>query len=145
MTSERLLEAPLTRSIIGAFYEVYNTLGFGFLEAIYENALERELTSRGHIVRREVPVHIHYKEAEIGLHRLDFIVDQKVVVETKSTAELPKFARRQLLNYLRATNLEVGLLLHFGPEARFYRTVSETGAGNPFDPPSPHYPIRSGA
>jgi len=71
MTSEHLLEALLTRSIIGAFYEVYNTLGFGFLESIDVNALERELTSRGHTVRREVPVHVHYKGEEAGLHRLD--------------------------------------------------------------------------
>jgi GxxExxY protein len=110
--------------VIGAFYEVYNALGFGFLEHLYVMALETELRERGHAVAREVGVPVFYKGRELGYQRLDMIVDEKLVVETKSTFELHKAAQRQLRSYLQATKLEVGLLLHFGPEARFYRVVS---------------------
>ena len=124
MTKIQLLEERLTRSVIGAFYEVYNTLGFGFLEHVYAMALERELLVRGHRVGREVSTHVTYKGHVLAVQRIDMIVDERLVVETKATLETPKAAERQLLNYLRATNLEVGLLLHFGPEAKFHRVVS---------------------
>ena len=124
MARGELLEGRLTHSVIGAFFEVYNTLGFGFLEHIYVMALERELIERGHRVGREVGVQVSYKGHPIALQRIDLIVDEKVVIETKSTVQLPTPAHRQLLNYLRSTNLEVGLLLHFELEPRFYRVVS---------------------
>jgi GxxExxY protein len=124
MSRINLIEERLTRSVIGAFFEVYNSLGFGFLEHIYVMALERELLARGHRVAREVSVHVRYKGHVLGIQRIDMIVDERLVVETKSTLELAKQAQRQVFNYLRATNLEVGLLLHFGPEARFYRLIS---------------------
>ena len=121
-TGELILER-LTHSVIGAFFEVYNTLGFGFLEYLYTMALERELLARGHYVGREIYVPVLYKGEELGRQRLDMIIDGKLVVETKSTYDLHKAAERQVYNYLRATNLEVGLLLHFGPQPRFYRVV----------------------
>lgn len=124
MQRVELIEERLTHSVIGAFYEVYNTLGFGFLEHIYVRALEQELLARGHRIDREVIVSVVYKGVVIASHRLDLIVDGKLVVETKSTNELHKAATRQLFNYLRATSLEVGLLLHFGPEPKFYRLIS---------------------
>jgi GxxExxY protein len=114
-----LFEPELTHSVIGAFYEVYNHLGFGFLEHLYVMALERELRSRGHRVGREVGVRIMYKGEELGFQRLDMIVDDKLVVEVKSTPTLHKDAGRQVYNYLRASNLEIGILLQFGREARF--------------------------
>lgn len=120
---DELLEEKLTGSIIGAFFEVYNTLGFGFLEHIYIMALERELISRGHHVGREISVRVMYKGELLSNQRLDMVVDGRVVVETKSAPDLPKNARRQVYNYLKATNLEVGLLLHFGPIARVYREI----------------------
>jgi GxxExxY protein len=123
MSRKELIEERLTHSVIGAFYEVYNTLGFGFLEHVYVMALERELLARGHRVGREVSVHVTYKGHIIAVQRIDMIVDEKLVVETKSSVELPKPAQRQLFNYLRATKLEVGLLLHFGLEPQFYRLV----------------------
>lgn len=83
-----LVEEELTRSIIGAFYEVYNTLGFGFLEHIYIMALERELRARGHHVDREVSVRVMYKGEQLSCQRLDMVVDGKVIVETKSTRDL---------------------------------------------------------
>ena len=118
-----LIEGKLTASVIGGFYAVYNSLGFGFLERVYMAALERELRARGHAIGREVWVPVHYKGEVISRQRLDMIVDERVVVEAKSTHELHKSAPRQVYNYLRATRLQVGLLLHFGPEPAFYRLV----------------------
>ncbi len=120
-----LLHRELTRSVIGAFYEVYNHLGFGLLEPIYANALERELVGRGHRVLREVLVRVYYKGEHIGWQRLDMVVDDTLIVEIKSTRQLHESARRQLLCYLRVTRFEVGLLLHFGPKARFHRLVNQ--------------------
>ena len=121
MTETDLAHHGLTKSIITSFYEVYNGLGFGFLETHYATALERELRAAGHSVAREYAVRLYYKGDELGFHRLDLVVDEAVVVEVKSTPALHPVARRQLYNYLRATNLDVGLLLHFGPEPRFQR------------------------
>jgi GxxExxY protein len=118
-----LIEQEITPSIVGAFYEVYNTLGHGFLEHLYVRALEHELRARGHKVGREVWVRVTYKGNELGIKRLDLVVDDKVVVETKATTELASNAKRQLFNYLHATNLEIGLVLHFGPLPRFYPVV----------------------
>ena len=111
----------MTHSVIGAFYEVYNALGFGFLEHVYTMALERELRVRGHRVGREVAIPVFYKGDLVAKQRLDMIVDEAVVVETKATFVLHKAAPRQLYSYLHASRLEVGLLLHFGPEPAFHR------------------------
>jgi len=135
-----LFEERLTHSVIGAFFDVYNTLGFGFLEHIYVMALERELIAREHRVAREVAVRVLYKGHELAEQRLDMIVDDKLVVETKATHELHKSANRQVYNYLRSTNLEIGLLLHFGPEAHFYRMIYRNQKRNPSNPLNPHHP-----
>lgn len=119
----KLLEETLTRSIIGAFYEVYNSLGYGFLEHLYVLAMEQELTARGHKVSRQVSVPVFYKGRLLGSQRLDMIVDDKVVIEIKSTFDLHRAAHRQLRSYLQGTKLQIGFLLHFGPEARFYRII----------------------
>ena len=124
MSDAQLAEEQLTHSVIGAFYDVYNTLGFGFLEQVYTSALERELRARGHAVGREVYVPVLYKGDEISRQRIDMIIDERLVVEAKATQELHKSAKRQVHNYLRATRLQVGLLLHFGPEPCFYRLDS---------------------
>jgi GxxExxY protein len=118
-----LIEERLTHSAIGAFFDVYNTLGFGFLELVYTIALERELVTRGHKVSREQWVPVVYKGEEICNQRLDMVVDGKLIIEIKATPDLPKTATRQLYNYLRVTTLSVGLLFHFGAEPRFYRLV----------------------
>lgn len=116
-----LVEEELTRSVIGAFFEVYNEVGFGFLEHVHILALERELAAHGHLVSLEVPVQIMYKGHFLCAQRLDMIVDNTLIVETKFSEVLPPTAMRQLQNYLRCTNLELGLLLHFGPKPRFFR------------------------
>jgi GxxExxY protein len=123
VTKKELIEEGLTESIIGAFYAVYRKLGFGFLEHVYVLAMERELRARGHCVARELSVRITYDGEELCTQRIDMVVDGKVVVEIKSTYELHAAAQRQLYNYLRATNLEVGLLFHFGREPQFYRLM----------------------
>ena len=114
-------EAERTRSIIGAFFTTYNKLGAGFLESVYAAALERELSRKGHVVQREVPVRVVYDGESIAFQRLDFVVDGRVVLELKSCAHLAPRATRQLHNYLRATRLSVGLLLHFGEKPHVHR------------------------
>jgi GxxExxY protein len=109
-----LVEEALTHSIIGGFYEVYTELGFGYLESVYAAALERELRRRGHEVAREYAIRISYKGEEIAWHRLDMVVEGRVVIEVKSSALLPPVTERQLYNYLRGSRIPVGLILHFG-------------------------------
>src|SRR6478736_3917718 len=111
-----LIEKELTSSVIGAFFAVHRALGFGFLEHVHAAALDREIN-----------VLIQYDGADIAHQRLDMVVDDKVVIEIKSTEHLHRDAKRQLYNYLRATRFEVGLLLHFGRSANFYRVVSTNG------------------
>jgi GxxExxY protein len=123
VAAENFIESDLTRSVIGAFFEVYNTLGFGFSERVYSSAMQRELTVRGHHVDREVAVHVRYKGAVLCHQRVDMLVDDKLILEIKSTTNLPPTSIRQLTNYLRATDLELGLVLHFGPQARIYRQI----------------------
>ena len=122
----KLLEEALTESVIGAFYAVYNALGFGFLEHVYVMALERELRACGHRVARQVSVWITYKGEPLCEQRLDMVVDDLLVVEVKATAQLARIAPRQVYNYLKATSLQVGLLLHFGPDPAFYRLIVTT-------------------
>jgi GxxExxY protein len=128
MTIQRtdgLLEEQLTHSVIGSFFVVHRELGFGYREFIYKLALERELLARGHRVDREVPAMVYYRGEPLAPQILDMIVDQKLVVESKSTERLHPGAPVQLFGYLCATEFEVGLLLHFGREPKFYRTVCE--------------------
>lgn len=114
-------EERLFFSVIGAFYEVHNFLGFGFLEHHYVKALDWELRERGHSVQREMGIAMRYKHLDLGHLRLDMVVDDKLVIEAKSATMLPGFATRQIYNYLKASNLELGLLLHFGPKPVFHR------------------------
>ena len=136
MARVMLIHERLTHSVIGAFFEVYHTLGFGFLEHVYVASLIRELRDRGHDVRREISVPVLYKGEEVARQRLDMIVDGKLIVETKSTRTLHEGAVRQVANYLRATSLEIGLLLHFGPQPRFYRVICTNPAS-----PGPKIPL----
>ena len=151
MTKPSLIEPDLTHSIIGAFYDVYNGLGFGFVEHPYVLAMERELTRRGHRVSREVVVPLYYRGDFLCHHRLDMVVDEKVVVEAKSTYKLHEAASRQVYSYLKATHLEIGLLLHFGPKPGVFRLISRNrhrlsdpadraSAKDPLDPPNPADP-----
>lgn len=110
-----MFRPELTHGVIGAFYDVYNELRFGYLESVYCGALVVELRARGHTVEREVPVSVYYKGRSVGDYRVDLMVDEGVLVEVKASRHLDPNAEHQLLNYLRATGREVGLLFHFGP------------------------------
>ena len=119
----QLKEAEATSAIISAFYAVYDGLGYGFLESVYCAALQIELDSRGMAFQVQTPVDVYYRNRRVGYFKSDLIVTGKIVVEVKATKALDESDRRQLLNYLRSTNLEVGLLLHFGPKPQFQRVV----------------------
>jgi GxxExxY protein len=131
MAKDELLYESLTQSIIGAFYEVYNRLGYGFLEGAYSRALMIELGYRGHEVQREVPVHLYYRGLNIGHQRIDLIVDDKVIIEIKAAESIPRIAFRQCLSYLRVTSRQVGLVLNFGAEPQIKRIVSRGGELGP--------------
>ena len=115
----RLIHEQTTSSILGAFYEVYTNLGFGFREYLYSLALERELRARGHKATRERWVLVYYKGELLGRQRMDMLVDDKVVVENKSEYRLREGTCSQLYNYLHGTDLEVGLVLHYGQSPSF--------------------------
>src|SRR5213594_3863148 len=120
-----LVEEALTHSIIGGFYEVYTELGFGYLESVYLAALERELRGRRHEVAREYGIRVSYKGEEIAWHRLDMVVEGRVVIEVKSSALLPPVTERRLCNYLRGSGIQVGLILHFGWKPFVKRVYAE--------------------
>ena len=115
-----------TRAIIGAAYEVHGELGPGFLEKVYEAALAQELTSRNVPVRAQAEITVHYKGRGIGEYYADLLVDEAVICEIKATEALMPAHEAQLLHYLKATGIKVGLLLNFGSQRvqvkRFART-----------------------
>jgi len=111
----------ITEKIIEAFYQVYNTLGYGFLEKVYENAMLIELKKLGLTATPQSPIKVYYEEQIIGEYFADILVDGKVIVEIKSAKSLTEEHEAQLLNYLKATDIEVGLLLNFGPKPEIKR------------------------
>ena len=113
----------LTRRIIGAFYEVRNILGHGFLESVYENALVLKLRREGLRVCQQQPLSVYFEGTVVGQFFADVVVEERVILELKAVENLNDAHRRQLYNYLRATDCEVGLLLNFGPEAEFQRVI----------------------
>lgn len=121
--AEALLHRELSQVIIGSFYEVYNQLGYGFLEQVYETALAHELTKRGLNVERQAAIRVYYDGRVVGEFFADLLVENCIIVELKAAESIHARYEAQLLNYLKATDVEVGLLLNFGPEARFKRKV----------------------
>ena len=118
-----LLHGDITGEIIAAFYSVYNELGFGFIESVYVRALAIELFQRRMNVAREVPVTVFYKGVTVGTYKADLVVSDTVVVEATAGEYVVETDRLQLLNFLRASGKEVGLLLHFGPKAVLKRVI----------------------
>jgi GxxExxY protein len=114
----------LTHEAIGAFYEVYNSLRFGFLESVYTGALHVELLERGIPTEREALLSVRYKGQVVGAYRADLIVDGRLILEIKSLAKAGHPEKRQLLHYLRATDMRLGLVLNFGPSAQFLRVIN---------------------
>ena len=117
------LYSNITEKIIGAVYKVYNTLGFGFLEKVYENALVIELKKEGLDVRQQIPIKVHYEGKVIGDYIADLIVEDKVIVEVKAVKRLDRVHETQLVNYLKAVNIEVGLLINFGKKIEVKRKI----------------------
>ena len=113
----------LTEKIIKAFYHVYNELGYGFLEKVYENALMIEFKKNGLPAVQQSPVNVIYENEIIGQYSADIIVENKIIIEIKAKKKLIPQDEAQLLNYLKATDKEVGLLVNFGPKPEFSRKV----------------------
>lgn len=116
---ENYKHSDLTEKILKAYYTVYNKLGYGFLEKVYENAMMIELLKLGLDCDRQKPIDVYYDEKRIGEYYADIIVEDKVIVELKAAESLCYDHECQLVNYLKATEIEVGLLLNFGKEPEF--------------------------
>lgn len=118
-----MLHKETTDSILNAFYNVYNTLGYGFLEKVYEKALLIELIKFGLEAKNQVPIKVYYSDQIVGDYFADIIVQDKVIIELKAHENLLDQHEYQLINYLKATKIEVGLLLNFGMKPQFSRKV----------------------
>jgi len=118
-----LRHAAITEAIIGAFYEVYNELGHGFLESVYRDALALVLQSKGLCVDREKTAQVRFRGMVVGVFRTDLVVQNSVIVELKCARALDHVHEAQLLNYLKGTEFEVGLLLNFGVRPQFRRML----------------------
>lgn len=117
----RYKHSELTEKIIGVFYEVYKELGFGFLESVYEEAMTVVLKSRGIEFQRQVLVPVWFRGQKIGSYQADLVIGGVVLVELKACRILDPAHEVQLLHYLRSTEIEIGLLLNFGPKAQVRR------------------------
>lgn len=115
--------AEVTEKIIGAFFRVHKRLGYGFSESVYENALALELAKLGLEVESQRPITVYYDGQPVGDYFADLVVDGVVILELKAARHLLDEHEAQLLNYLKATTIEVGLVLNFGPKAEFRRKV----------------------
>lgn len=115
--------SELSSKIINAFYTVYNNLGYGFLEKIYENAMLVELNEQGLECKNQYPIKVRYKNKIVGEYYADIFVEDKIIVELKAEKKLTNQDEAQLLLYLTATNIEVGLLLNFGEKPQFKRRI----------------------
>jgi GxxExxY protein len=120
-----LLHEELTNSIIKTFYEVYNELGYGFLERVYQNSLYLELKNKGFKVEAQKKIEVYYKGIEVGQYYADLIVEDLVILELKAADCIVSAFENQILNYLKGTNCEVGLLLNFGTKPEFKRKIFE--------------------
>lgn len=118
-----LKHAQLTERIIGVFYEVYNELGSGFVESVYREAMTIALSESGLPVEREFPLSVFFRGCNVGDFRIDLLVNRAVLLELKVARALDRSHEGQILNYLKATEIEVGLLLNFGHRPEFRRLV----------------------
>ena len=120
----------LTKEIIAGAYAVHNSLGSGFLEKVYENALFIELTERGYNVEQQIPISVFYKGVKVGDYMADLLVNKTIILELKAVENLHPIHETQLVNYLTATGLDIGLLINFGSSVvvkRKYRVYKNNG------------------
>jgi len=115
--------SELTDLIIAVFYEVYNELGFGFLESVYRKSLCLALLQKGVSVEQEVPVTVFFRGQNVGDFRADLVVDRTILLELKTAEQIVAAHESQVLNYLRSTALELGLILNFGPKPQVRRLL----------------------
>ena len=127
---EKYLHRGLTVKIIQVFYKVYSTLGFGFLEKVYENALKIELEALRFFIERQKPISVYYSGNLVWEYFADLIVNRKVILELKAAECLVKEYELQLINYLKATDIEIGLLLNFGKKPEIRRKIFTNGFNN---------------
>ena len=120
---DKLLHKHVTDKTLRAFYNVYNTLGLGFLEKVYENALAIEMRGMGLRVAQQQQLKVYYHGQEVGDYRADIVVEGLVIIELKVADAIHEIFMAQLMNYLKATEIEVGMILNFGPEPKFKRLV----------------------
>ena len=118
-----LLHKELTDKILQCFFEVYNRLGYGFLEKVYENSLMIELIKRGLYAEKQRPVKVYYEEKIVGDYYADIIVNDTIILELKAAECIIEEHELQLVNYLKATDKEIGLLLNFGKKPEFRRKI----------------------
>lgn len=118
-----MLQKALTGQIIKSFYQVYNTLGYGFLEKVYENALLIELRKQGIKAEQQRKIEVFYSEAKVGYYFADIIAHDAVILEIKAAEAIVESHELQLINYLKATKIETGLLLNFGKSPQFVRKI----------------------
>lgn len=122
----KLKHQELTKKLIKVFYDVYNELGYGFLEKVYQNAMYYELKDLGYNVEAQRQITVFYKDIEVGKYYADLIIDNTIVIELKAAKTLVVEHEAQLLNYLKATDIEIGLLFNFGKKPEFIRKIFET-------------------
>lgn len=123
INADNYKHSEITEKIIKAFFKVYNTLGYGFLEKVYENALFIEFVAMGLFVEKQKAIWVYYQEKEVGEYFADLVVNRCVIVELKAAEALCEEHEFQLINYLKATDIEVGLLFNFGKKPEFKRKV----------------------
>ena len=125
-----LLHKDLTEAIIKTFYDVYNELGYGFLEKVYQNSMFIELKARGFNVEAQKQIKVYYKNQQVGEYYADLVINDLIIIELKAAEVIVEEFEWQLINYLRGTDKEVGLLLNFGKKPEFRRKVFENSRKN---------------
>jgi len=123
MSEENYKHSDITEKIIKAYFKVYNSLGYGFLEKVYENAMKIELQKMEMNVITQQPIKVYYEKEQVGNYFADLIVEDKVIVELKASESICEEHEAQLINYLKATDIEVGLLMNFGKDPKFKKKV----------------------
>lgn len=119
----KLILPEVGKWVLDSFYHVYNTLGFGFLEKVYENALAKSLRKRGHHIHQQFPIKVFFEAEAVGDYYADIVADDIVIIEVKAAGAIHGAHEAQLVNYLRGTNIELGYLLNFGEKPEFRRKI----------------------
>jgi GxxExxY protein len=122
-TNDNYIHSELTDKIINCAYDVYNQLGYGFLEKVYENAMMIKLPKKGLEVAQQAPINVYFEDKCVGEYSADILVNGTVILELKAVSSLSKAHEVQLVNYLKATGVKVGLLINFGEKLKVIRRV----------------------